>query len=343
MFPSEEPDPESSLGDIFECALQQSESAVQRELNRCLRVDPSALPQGYRDWFSLPWFRVYTLNIDDLEEAVQRQYSQATRYESLSINDPLPNPSSAVTYVHLNGRLSEFPRVTFSPMQYADRLPGKDPWYAALAADLVGRSFLFVGSSLDEPPIWDHMALRGERARHARELRPRSFLVTPSLPTARRRLLAEFNIDWIPMDQEMFLTDVLMNLVEEAHSGREMLRIRQGQLSRSPVRSIGEIRSEFSDVNLSQYLLGREPAWQDITEAEEGFAELEDAIKRRGAEDSYPYHVLGSQGLRYVRRAPLLPMEKERILGRILDCLKQGTSLYRNLDELRTLRADAGW
>jgi len=263
-FPGETIDATSSLGEIFECAIQQSSTAVKRELEKCLTIRSSDLPEIYAKWLALPWFRIYTLNIDDLEEATQRQFDIPLRLISTSINDPVPNPDAAILYVHLNGKVGEIPKVTFSPFQYAERLPGRDPWYAILAADLSRKSFIFVGSSLDEPPMWDHVALRGERP--GREIRPRSFLVTPELPVARRRLLAEFNIDWIPMDQESFLYEVLLPLEAEATSGRAVLRQQREHLARSPVRSITEVRSERRDIALAQYLLGREPSWQDISD-----------------------------------------------------------------------------
>jgi hypothetical protein len=56
--------------------------------------------------------------------------------------------------IHLNGTLGDVPDgVTFSVTQYAQRLPGSDPIYRRLSAELLTSPFVFVGTSLDEPPL----------------------------------------------------------------------------------------------------------------------------------------------------------------------------------------------
>lgn len=45
-----------------------------------------------------------------------------------------------------------------------------------------------------------------------RELRPRSYLVTPKLDAARRSLLAEYNVIWLPLDASAFESDLLSKL-----------------------------------------------------------------------------------------------------------------------------------
>jgi hypothetical protein len=50
--------------------------------------------------------------------------------------------------------------------EVAERLANRvDPWYLRLTADLFTRCFVFVGTSLDEPPLWQHLAIRRERGR----------------------------------------------------------------------------------------------------------------------------------------------------------------------------------
>lgn len=272
-FGADPVDEQSPLADVFECALQQSPDATQREMERCLRVDSSALSEIYKTWFTVPWKRVYTLNIDDLDEAVARRFELPSDPLILSYLDPVPATAAQTWFVHLNGRLDEFPNVTFSAPQYAERLPGRDPWYATLAADLVGSSFVFVGSTLDEPPLWQHVLLRGERSR-GRELRPRSFLVTPHLAAARRRLLNQLNIEWIPMSSAEFADGVLSGLDEQIQAGQLALRDRQANARLQPaVVSVSQLREAPPLPNAGQYLLGREPTWRDITD---GYAVLRD-------------------------------------------------------------------
>ncbi len=128
-FPGEDLDESSTLADVFECAFQQSPRRVETELKRCLTVDAAALPKFYEIWYSMPWRRIYTLNIDDLDEAVGRQAKLPTSIRSLSaLIDKVPVSGDDLLSVHLNGKLAEAPNVTFSSSQYAERLPGRDPW-----------------------------------------------------------------------------------------------------------------------------------------------------------------------------------------------------------------------
>jgi hypothetical protein len=79
---------------------------------------------------------------------------------------------------------------------------------------------------------------------------------------------------------------------------------------------------------------------QSIDHAREAFAELEDAIQKRGKDDFYPYHVLGSQGLAWVRRAVLSSDEKGRELARLLQIVRDGIKQHPRQHELRQLAED---
>lgn len=253
---------------MFECAVQQSRPAVERELRRCLTVDQASLGAPYETWFSLPWRRIYTVNVDDVDEAANRAFSLPVPLRSLSaLTDPVPTSSDDLLVVHLNGKLSDGANATFSALQYAQRLPGSEVWYPSLAREIAGRAFMYVGTVVDESPLWQHIALRGQRIAGGRELRPRSYLVTPTIPAARGRLLSDFNIVHIAMDQATFAQEVLAKLSEEAKAGHNILRSRRDRRSRSPLTSVEELRaSPTRGLQLRQYLLGREPVFDDITE-----------------------------------------------------------------------------
>ena len=78
------------------------------------------------------------------------------------------------------------------------------------ASDLLCRPVVIIGTRLDEPPLWQHVEYRRRHGgRGLRELRPRSYLVTPRLDRARKALLADLNIHWIPMTGEEFTSQVL--------------------------------------------------------------------------------------------------------------------------------------
>lgn len=210
-FPEDEPDA-SEIEDVFESALMADRDRTHDVLRARLEVDAESLPPTYETWFSMPWFRIYTLNVDDLDDAVQRRFELPVPIRCLSaLGDELPPRLSELLCVHLNGRIAGFPAITFSHQQYGERTAAPDPWYQHLAADLLAHPGLFVGTQLDEPPLWQQFALRTGRGLGPPD-RPPSYLVAPSLPVARRRVLEELNVTWIPMNQADFAEQVLAPL-----------------------------------------------------------------------------------------------------------------------------------
>jgi hypothetical protein len=162
----------STLADLYDVALRCSPDALAAYVERRLRIGARPLPAHHGIWLGAPWRRIYTLNVDDLEDAAARQFGLA----------PLE-------VVHLNGKVGEpVDRLTFSTLQYASRLAGRERVYEQLAFDLARTPFVFVGTTLDEAVLWKH----ADWSEH-----PRSVLVSPTLPRARRELLAGLGIEWV--------------------------------------------------------------------------------------------------------------------------------------------------
>ncbi|HEX2852621.1 MAG TPA: hypothetical protein VHO24_05230, partial [Opitutaceae bacterium] len=83
-FPSKPLDPSNTLQDLFSMAKKRHEGDLKRLLSQSFTVDAAKLPEWYGTVFSLPWYRVYTLNIDDLALAVQRRFSLPRVLNSVS-------------------------------------------------------------------------------------------------------------------------------------------------------------------------------------------------------------------------------------------------------------------
>ena len=261
-------DDQSSLGDIFQCGVNKAGGKVREVLSESLQVDAGTLPKCYRYWLEVPWSRIYTLNVDDLENAGQVAFNLPTSIRSLSaLTDSLPDfYGESVLYIHLNGQIRNFPNLTFSQRNYAARLVQPDPWYQHLVTDLSSHPVVYVGTVLDETPFWQHIELRRNKQRGSREMRPGSYLVTPSLPEARRALLEQFNVQLVKMTQEEFATEVLAPMSEERARGHT---VRQNRVSRKSaqklLQSVSVLRTQGGDGS-AEFLLGREPDWPDIVD-----------------------------------------------------------------------------
>ncbi|HUS26858.1 MAG TPA: SIR2 family protein [Kofleriaceae bacterium] len=194
----DEPADDSSLADLYDVALIRAPERLRDYLRTRLQIGDSTLPPTFASWFSAPWSRIYTLNVDDLEVAVARQFALPRPLVSVSAlaKESPKSPENALEVVHLNGMASDDPtQVTFSTMQYASRLCSEDHAYESLVEDLRSRSFVFVGTTLDEVVLWKHVQL--ERQRGGGAPRKHSFLISPSLTRARQVLLESVKIHWI--------------------------------------------------------------------------------------------------------------------------------------------------
>lgn len=74
--------------------------------------------------------------------------------------------------------------------------------------------------------------------------------------------------------------------------------------------------------------------------AEEAFAALEEAIERRGRRDSYPYHVMGSQGLAWSRQAAIGTDDKLKLLERLRFVVDAGQKCHPDAVALKQLASD---
>ncbi|HEX4962525.1 MAG TPA: SIR2 family protein [Thermoanaerobaculia bacterium] len=284
-FPSETYDDTTSLHDLYEHARIRHPTDLLRLLTSKLTVDSKSLPNFYSTIFSMPWGRYYTLNIDDLAEAASRTFDlprpidpvSATTSPTIQVSSG--NTARALQAVHLNGMLSDIPdHTTFSATQYGERLARPETWYVLLVAEMLSRSVVFIGTTLDEPPLWQHLALRGSRGnRSMAELRPRSYLVTPVLDRARQALLAEYNVTWVPMTAEEFAEEVLAQCGESARKGLELL----ASVSDDPhkPKSIPEIAALATNpLRATDFFLGEEPAWADLQSGRAVSRECDDKI-----------------------------------------------------------------
>lgn len=212
-FPGEQKD-DSGLQDLFHFALRAHHDELEALLRERLTIDTATLPAWYELWFRQPWRSAWTLNVDVIEQAAAKRFALPHEVRSISAlarHGPEVLDERALNVVHLNGIVDDgCEHVTFATSQYGRRLAERDRWYALLANELVERCFVFVGTRLDESPLWQHLEGRDVR----RELQrngdtPRSFLVTTKLDRARRCLLEDFSIDWVCASAEDFARKVL--------------------------------------------------------------------------------------------------------------------------------------
>jgi len=260
----------NSLQDLYQLARTQRRKELTDYLTAELSVDSGTLPAWYREVFRFPWHRIYTLNVDNLAQAVDRAFDLPRSIKVTSATSELRSEfvdeRANLHVIHLNGTLADAPDgITFSFGQYAERLTRDEPWYHQLISDLLSRPVVFVGTQLDEPPLWQYIEKRRSRGgRVQKELRPKSYLVAPSLSKARQSCLLDYNISHLPMTAAEFAGTVLAKLYEPARLGQQFL-VELSRREKGDELSVRDVASlSINPTEKTEFLLGAEPAWSDI-------------------------------------------------------------------------------
>ncbi len=241
------------------------------------------IPDSY-DYISKPfWYKIYTLNIDDILEKVYKRESKIIQ-ELVYPHDEFKErdqslESSQIIYLH--GKLPCNPEeVIFSTKQYAKASLANQPLYSQFVFDYATHPTIFVGTDLNEPLFERYIESREGKGGYA-ELRPKSFIITPKLSPVKADILKnEYNVHHVAGTTEDFL-----NWVQSIHlklPGREeilkstfpnLLSVLEfADLSNVPNKSIKEFSSSFKRVPTeykvkdirSGFLLGSNPRWNDI-------------------------------------------------------------------------------
>ena len=284
-YPSETFDESASLQDLFEEARISHRKELVNVVTRAITVDHRTIPDWYTTIFSMPWLCGYTLNIDDLADAVARHARLPRAVRSRSALTDKESGSFArradkLDIVHLNGALAGLPdNVTFSSTQYAQRIAERDPAYMRFVSDLLTRCVIFIGTSLDESPLWQHIELRGGRGdRGMGELRPRSYLVTPTLSRPRASLLSRFNIVWLQMTAQQFAEDLLSQMTGAVAAGFLNLNVlaEEQRANASEPVDLGQLRPD--PTQRTDFLLGQEPSWSDLVSGRAADRDVDEQI-----------------------------------------------------------------
>jgi hypothetical protein len=159
VYESKEYEKETPLQDLFQITLKRQKGGLTSILRESFTVDFKTLPPWYKTYFSLPWHRIYTLNIDNLPSAAAVAFSLPRKLDVISTrsSDNLRLKGSnhkAIEVICINGNLGdEVDKLTFGTFQYAERASKDDPWYIQLVEELVDHPVVFVGTNLDEPSL----------------------------------------------------------------------------------------------------------------------------------------------------------------------------------------------
>lgn len=241
------------------------------------------IPDIY-NYLSIPfWYKIYTLNIDDIPQQVYRRENKLVQ-ELIYPNDEFRERDQSLEkaqIIYLHGKLPCNPEdVIFSSKQYAKAALKNQPLYSQFVFDYATHATVFIGTDLNEPLFESYIESREGRGGYA-ELRPKSFIITPSLSPVKSEILkSEYNVHHIKGTTQDFL-NWINKVQNDLPSKKEILKntypnllsvLEFADLSNVSNNSKNEFASSFKRVPTeykikpirSAFLLGTNPSWNDI-------------------------------------------------------------------------------
>lgn len=279
-------DPSSTLAELYEALLASGKSIAAITEFLTSNLMSADVPREYEEIVKVFWSRIYTTNIDNLLEQIYGRVGTPRLDIKSFPKDELPDRDitlDRIQAVHLHGRLPCNPNdVTFSITQFARRATPHDHLYDHFVRDYGTKTTVFIGTSLNEPLLWQYIEIRKARRAEIREERPKSFLICPSITAPKRQLLQAMNVVPVIGSTSDFLA-WLSSKGAELASRDEVLRVTIPGLvelvggvvagSERDLRSIKEFGRHFHTIptdvssraqDRSLFLLGASPKWEDL-------------------------------------------------------------------------------
>ncbi|MEZ5082868.1 MAG: SIR2 family protein [Bacteroidales bacterium] len=241
------------------------------------------IPDIYNNITIPYWYKIYTLNIDDILQKVYRKENKLIQ-ELIYPKDEFRERDQSLEktqITHLHGKLPCNPEdVIFSGKQYAKASLKNLPLYSQFVYDYATHCTVFIGTDLNEPLFESYIESREGRSGYA-EFRPKSFIITPSLSPVKREILKnDYNVYHIKGTSEDFL-NWLNTIKSHLPSRNEILKttfpnllsvLEFADITNVSNNSINEFASCFKRVPTeykikpvrSAFLLGANPSWNDI-------------------------------------------------------------------------------
>lgn len=241
------------------------------------------IPDSY-DIVSFPyWYKIYTINIDDILTKTYRKKGKGIE-ELIFPNDQFSERDQSLEntqIIYLHGKLPCDPNdVIFSTKQYAKANLAHQPLYGQFVYDYAALPTIFIGTDLNEPLFETYIAAR-ESKYGLPELRPKSYLITPTLsPVKADNLKSNYNVHHvagITSDFFSWLESIKSQLPDRLtilkRTFPNLLNVYEyASITGVSQKSLNEFAKSFNRVpkelnvpkERSGYLMGTSPRWNDI-------------------------------------------------------------------------------
>lgn len=261
-------------------------AGIKKELKRDF-LQNTLLSENIPDFYDsicIPyWYKIYTLNVDDVLSKVYRRCGKIIQEGIFPKDEYIERDISldSTNIIYLHGKLPCDPNsIVFSTKQYAKAQLSHQPLYGQFVYDYATKPTIFVGTDLSEPIFERYIEAREGKDGYA-ERRPRSFLISPSISPVKADILKDqYNVHHIEGSTEDFL-NWIKQISNDLPKKESILRdtfpnlldiLKYADLTRISHKSVNEFAKSFNRVpnqfklndNRSGYLTGASPTWGDI-------------------------------------------------------------------------------
>lgn len=273
----------TSLQELYQAFVS---SSAKRQVKKDFLINNltcGAVPNTYNSITIPYWYKIYTVNVDDVLTKVFRRNNKLIRELKFPKDEFAERDQSleSTQIVYLHGKLPCEPDdIIFSTKQYVEAGIKDQPLYSQFVWDYAVLPTIFVGTEINEPLFEKYIESRKGRDGYA-ERRPKSFLITPTISPARKDNLEKlYNIHHIVGTTADFLNWIEL-IKDELKSKNEILRdsfpsylttLEFSPLKDVSKKSIYEFTNSLKRVpkefvpnhDRSAFLIGATPCWQDI-------------------------------------------------------------------------------
>jgi hypothetical protein len=243
----------------------------------------SEIPDLYSA-ISIPfWYKIYTLNIDDIVNKVYHRENKGLKELSYPEDEFSERDQSLdrTHLIYLHGKLPCNPEdIIFSGKQYARASLSSQPLYSQFVYDYATHPTIFIGTDLNEPLFERYIQAREGKLGFG-ESRPKSFLITPSLSQIKADVLrTEYNVHHIKGYTSDFL-NWLTSISTQLPNKKEILRntfpslldltdfADFANINKKHIKSFAEAFKRVPNTyqtkdDRSAFLRGANPSWNDI-------------------------------------------------------------------------------
>lgn len=292
---------DSPLSEMYQVFLDSGKRSKKDKIDFLEKnLLTSSIPDIYNEVANPYWYKIYTLNVDDLLDKVYRNKNKQIDVLKYPKDEFKERDQSLfkTQIVHLNGKLPCNPdELIFSYKQYTKAALKEQRLYAHFVFEYATKPVIFIGTDLNEPLFEKYIEAREGKQGYS-ESRPKSFLITPSLSQIKKENLKNlYNIVHVEGKSGDFL-EWLKNISGELPDKEEILKntfpnfidiLSYSKVSSTKRESIKEFSEAFNRIptdyklkgGRSLYLLGASPKWEDI------FQERD--VSRTSTDDLYEY------------------------------------------------------